>query len=81
MSEYPKIYGPFKRHTEGPDKNKLIPGSWTVPEFEDLECNDWIWTEKVDGTNIRVHWDGHKVSFGGRTDQRSDSCSSDQRPD
>ena len=29
----------------------------------------WLFTEKVDGTNIRVHWDGHKVEFGGRTDK------------
>ena len=30
--------------------------------------NKWIWTEKIDGTNIRIHWDGHKITFGGRTD-------------
>ena len=30
---------------------------------------DWEFTEKVDGTNIRVHWDGHTVEFGGRTDK------------
>ncbi len=29
----------------------------------------WIFTEKIDGTNIRVVWDGHKVSFYGRTDK------------
>ena len=28
-----------------------------------------MFTEKIDGTNIRVHWDGHKVEFGGRTDR------------
>ncbi len=50
--EYPKIYGPYKRHTEGPDRNKLIIGEWTKPEFRDLANIDWEWTEKVDGTNI-----------------------------
>jgi ATP-dependent RNA circularization protein (DNA/RNA ligase family) len=33
-----------------------------------LKINEWIFTEKVDGTNIRIFWDGHKVTFGGRTE-------------
>lgn len=69
MREYPKIYGPYKRHAEGPDKNKLIEGEWTSPTFDYLQDTTWLFTEKVDGTNIRVHWDGHKVTFGGRTDR------------
>lgn len=69
METYPKIPGPFKRNTEpGPDRNKLIHGLWTSPEIRALAHLDWTWTEKVDGTNIRVHWDGHRVTFGGRTD-------------
>ena len=67
MREYPKIPGPFKRATEGPDKNKLIWDAWTSDEVEYLRNNNWIWTEKVDGTNCRIHWDGHRVSIGGRT--------------
>ena len=66
--EYQKIPGPFRRHTEGPNKNKVIIGDWTSPELENLAGIDWIWTEKVDGTNIRIVWDGHRVTFGGRTD-------------
>lgn len=62
MIEYPKIYGPYKRHTEGPDRNKLILGTWTSPELECLQHAEWYFTEKVDGTNIRVHWDGHRIS-------------------
>lgn len=69
MNEYPKVYGPYKRHTAGPDKNKLIEGEWTKPELDYLQNLEWDWTEKVDGTNIRVHWDGHRVAFGGRTDR------------
>src|SRR5699024_469734 len=69
MREYPKIYGPYKRHTEGPDRNKLIEGEWTNPVLEHLQHTTWLFAEKVDGTNIRVHWDGHKVTFGGRTDR------------
>lgn len=68
MILYPKIYGPFKRHTEGPLKNKLMRGVWTSPEFEVLANLPWTWSEKIDGTNIRVGWDGHKALFGGRTD-------------
>lgn len=71
MDEYPKIYGPYKRATEGPNRNKVIFGDWSRPEFEYLSNNAWVWTEKVDGTNIRVHWDGHAVTFGGRTDNAS----------
>ena len=67
--EYHKIPGPFKRHVEGPDKNKVIPWSWTSPELQVLADIPWQFTEKVDGTNIRVIWDGHKPEFRGRTDR------------
>lgn len=61
---YPKINTIWKR---GPD-NAVIPGAWTCEEFELLSSVRWEWTEKVDGMNFRVHWDGRQVSFGGRTD-------------
>lgn len=69
--EYPKITAPFKRHTEGDRRNKLDIDNWARPEFELLKDLIWEWTEKVDGTNVRVIWDGHKVRFGGRTDNAS----------
>jgi hypothetical protein len=28
----------------------------------------WQWTEKIDGTNIRIIWQDGKLSFGGKTD-------------
>jgi hypothetical protein len=62
--EYIKIQTAFKRD----ERNVIIPGDWTLPEFAYLADKDWIWTEKVDGTNIRLHWDGSKVTIGGRTD-------------
>lgn len=65
--EYQKIPSPFKRYTEGPKRNQFIDGEWSSPELAYLADAEWIWTEKVDGTNIRVHWDGHKVTYGGRT--------------
>jgi hypothetical protein len=46
-------------------------GEYSKPEFEALAKCDWIFTEKVDGTNIRVMWDGTQaqpISFGGKTD-------------
>ena len=48
---------------------KLIEGKYRSKEVEFLKDNVWEFTEKVDGTNIRVIWDGYKVSFGGRTDK------------
>lgn len=41
---------------------------YSLPEFEFLKDNTWIFTEKVDGTNIRVMWDGKGITFGGKTD-------------
>lgn len=49
-------------------KKKLIEGAWTLPEFEYLANNQWTFTEKVDGTNIRVMIKGVDITFGGRTD-------------
>lgn len=68
MSEYQKIPGPFLRQTEGPNRNKLIRGAWSCPEFRMLADADWEFTEKVDGTNVRVQWDGHRPLYLGRTD-------------
>ena len=66
MKEYHKIETLFERDMEG--TKKLIEGRFRNECVEYLKDNEWIFTEKVDGTNVRVHWDGHKVSFGGRTD-------------
>lgn len=66
MKEYHKINTMFKRNMEG-DK-KIIVDDWAEPEVEYLKNNQWEFTEKVDGTNIRVYWDGKNVTFGGRTD-------------
>ena len=65
MKEYHKIETLFKRD---PKTKKLIVGEYTNETVEYLKDNVWQFTEKVDGTNIRVYWDGHRVSFGGRTD-------------
>lgn len=67
MKEYHKIETLFERAMDG--SKKLIPGQWRNETVEFLKNNMWHFTEKIDGTNIRVHWDGHKVSFGGRTER------------
>ena len=66
-TEYHKLYAPFKRLVEGPRRGKLEEGQWLRPEFDVLSNQDWTWTEKVNGTNVRIIWDGHKVRIGGRT--------------
>lgn len=65
--EYVKIPNIFRREEYG--NNKLIEGAYSSPELEYLSECPWVWTEKVDGTNVRVMWDGHSVTFGGRTDK------------
>lgn len=67
MSEYHKIQTMFKRDMES-KKKSLIEGAWTCPEFEYLANNKWVFTEKVDGTNIRVIFKDGRITFGGRTD-------------
>lgn len=63
---YHKIPGLYKREEVRPFK--LIEGTYREPEVELLKDIQWVFTEKVDGTNIRIIWDGHNVIFGGRTE-------------
>jgi len=66
MKEYHKIETLFERDMDG--NKKLIEGKFRNKSVEYLKDNKWIFTEKVDGTNIRICWDGHKITFAGRTD-------------
>jgi len=66
MKQYHKIQTVFKRDIA--NKGRIIEGEFSLPEFEYLKNNVWVFTEKVDGTNIRVMWDGENVVFGGKTD-------------
>jgi hypothetical protein len=70
MEKYSKIQSVFFRDPDNNHKTFLM-GEWSVPEFELLKDIDWIWTEKIDGTNIRVIWDGETLTFKGRTDRAS----------
>ena len=66
MEEYHKIQTLFKRDEK---TKKLIEGEFTDKTVEFIKDLKWQFTEKIDGTNIRIMWDGHKVAFGGRTDK------------
>lgn len=77
MTLYHKIDSIFMRDPANRHKTFLM-GEWANPAFGYLANNEWIYTEKVDGTNIRVHipeWtqedavttDG--IVFGGRTEE------------
>lgn len=69
MREYHKINTLFKRDMESKNK-RLIIGEYSTPEFEYLKDNVWVFTEKIDGTNIRVIWDytNKDITFKGKTD-------------
>lgn len=69
--QYHKITTVWERD---PDNNykTLIEGRWATPEFAYLRDAEWLFTEKVDGTNIRVFWrpgNDVPVTFGGKTDR------------
>ena len=61
--EYNKIGNLFKFDA----KYKQIVGLDETAEF--LKNLQWFGTEKIDGTNTRVYWDGHRISLAGRTDK------------
>lgn len=72
MNEYPKIQSIYKRDKQG----RFLIDEWAEPWMEYLDDLEWIFTEKVDGTNIRVMFNGCAgsgallgVRFGGRTDK------------
>lgn len=67
MNEYTKIETVYNRAEDG--TKKLIDGSFRNEAVKFLANNEWVCTEKIDGTNIGVVWNGHKVAFQGRTEK------------
>lgn len=65
MNEYHKINTVFKRDRA---TKRIVEGDYSCPEFEYLAGCIWSWSEKVDGTNIRVMLKDGVVTFGGKTD-------------
>jgi hypothetical protein len=68
MNTYHKIQTVFKRDPSTNFKTLLF-GDYAKPEFEYLKNNQWVFTEKVDGTNIRIKWVDREVRFAGKTDR------------
>lgn len=52
MDEFPKIQTIWKREPKG-DRRLIIP-QFSTDEFRYLMGLRWVWTEKVDGMNLRV---------------------------
>lgn len=69
MREYHKIDTIFKRDPQ--NLKRIVEGDFSQDAFAYLVGNEWIFTEKVDGTNIRVIVDDGRVRFGGKTDNAS----------
>ncbi|RYG28098.1 hypothetical protein EON81_29105 [bacterium] len=67
MKEYHKIQTVFKRDLANRSKTLLL-GEYSLPEFQFLKDCPWVFTEKVDGTNIRIIIEDGRVRFGGKTD-------------
>ena len=63
---YPKIQSIYKRD---PDNNfKTFLSEYSTPEIAYLADSPWLFTEKVDGTNVRIFLDGTGgYEVGGRT--------------
>ena len=59
--EYQKIGNVFKFD----EKYRTIVG--LNEPYETLKNIIWQGTEKIDGTNIRIHWDGHSIEYAGHT--------------
>lgn len=67
MLTYHKIQSIYKRDPATNFKT-FLDGEWSVPEFGLLRDLEWVFTEKIDGTNIRIGWDGEGTTYGGRSD-------------
>ena len=63
MKEYQKINNIFKFD----EKYRNIVGMNDT--YQALKNIEWIGTEKIDGTNIRIYWDGHEIQIAGRNDK------------
>jgi len=66
MTTYTKINTIWKRDTN--NKNVIMEGEYSKEEFANIR--NWIFTEKIDGTNIRVTYDfdAKTLRFDGKTD-------------
>lgn len=65
MIEYQKIETLYKFD----NVTKTYRKEFFNPYVDYLKDNEWIASEKIDGTNVQVEYDGHRVAFHGRTER------------
>ena len=65
MREYQKIETLYKFD----NVTKTYRKEFFNPYVDYLKDNEWIASEKIDGTNVQVEYDGHRVAFHGRTER------------
>ena len=65
MTEYQKIETLYKFD----NATKTYRKELFNPYVDYLKDNEWIASEKIDGTNVQVEYDGHRVAFHGRTER------------
>lgn len=67
MNEYHKIQTVWLRDPETKHRT-LIEDAWAKPEFDYLKDVEWVFEEKIDGTNMRLDLvNADKFVVGGRT--------------
>lgn len=68
MKVYHKIQSIYKRDPATKYKT-FLEGEWSMPVFGLLKDIEWTFTEKINGTNIRIGWNGvDAVELCGRSD-------------
>ena len=65
MTEYQKIETLYKFD----NTTKTYIGEFYNQYVEYLRNNRWLTSEKVNGTNVSVQFDGHRIEFQGRTER------------
>ena len=66
--KYQKVMSIYKRDEK---TKEFIIGQYSTPEIEYLKNNIWQWTEKIDGTSLRVKYNGKDTIYAGRSDEAS----------
>ncbi len=71
--KYPKINTLWKREEGSSNKGKILIGNYSLDEITNIK--QWAVQEKIDGTNIRIHYHLHQgnpfIEFHGKTDDAS----------
>ena len=68
MKPYHKIHTVFKRNPRTNYKT-LLEGYYYSPVFEYLADNHWLFTEKINGFNTRITFNGVSIVIAGRTNK------------